>query len=175
MTERNSPAAIDSRAYRDVIGRFATGVTVVAAQEDGRTHGMTASSVTSVSLDPLLVLVCVGKSAAIHELMLRTGSFAVSILADGQQELAAFFSTQDRDDSAMGGFPYRAAGSGSPILDGALGWLDCRLWQQYDGGDHTIVVGEVTGLELSTPNGAPLLFYAGGYRDIGAARPPLSP
>ena len=154
-----------------MIGRFTTGVTVVAVEEDGQTHGMTANAVTSVSLDPLLLLVCVEKSASVHDPMMRVGSFAVSILADGQQQLAEFFSTGDRYDATMGGFPYRAAGSGSPILDGALGWLDCRLWRQYDGGDHTIAVGEVTEMALSKPDGAPLLYHAGAYRDIGGARP----
>ena len=153
------------RAYRDLIGRFATGVTVVTVHDGDEPCGMTANSIASVSLDPLLVLVCVDRAASTYERMQRAGSFAVNILSAHQRELSDFFARTARGDP-MGGFLHRPGRTGSPLLKDTLGWVDCRLWQQYDGGDHTIVVDEVVDMQLARPDGAPLLFYAGGYHEL---------
>jgi len=163
--------ALASRTFRDLIGRFATGVTVVTAQDGGQAQGMTANAVTSVSLDPMLLLVCVAKSASAHELMDRSTEFAVNILAEDQMALSAFFARPGHTDEPdpMGGFPHRAGPTGAPLLDGVMGWIECRRWQHYDGGDHTIVVGEVVEMEMARPDDAPLLFYAGGYHGLGAS------
>lgn len=157
--------ALDARAYRDVIGRFATGVTVVTMHDGEQPQGMTANAITSVSLDPMLVLVCVDKGASVYEPMQRAGAFAVNILTGRQRAVSEFFARTGRgeDGDPMGGFPYRSGPSGVPILDGTLGWLECRPWRQYEGGDHTIVVGEVVRMELAEPDGEPLLFYAGAF------------
>jgi flavin reductase (DIM6/NTAB) family NADH-FMN oxidoreductase RutF len=102
--------------------------------------------------------------------MQAADAFAVNILSRQQNELSSFFARTGRggDGDAMGGFGFQDGATGSPILDGTLGWLDCRPWQRYDGGDHTIVVGEVVDFELSQPEGEPLLFFSGGYRELGA-------
>ena len=168
--------SLGARAYRDLVGHFATGVTVITmAGEVPR--GMTANSITSVSLDPQLLLVCVDKGATTHDPLLNAGAFAINILAADQRETSDFFALHGEDHEQalrtgdipdrMGGFPHRSGATGSPILDGTLGWLDCRIWKNYDGGDHTIVVGEVVDMELSRRNGVPLLFFTGGYRHIG--------
>ncbi len=159
-------ASHDSRAFRDLCGRFATGITVVTMHDGDQAHGMTVNAFTSVSLDPLLLLICIDKTASVYEALERAGAFAVNILADDQRELAEFFAHHGREDEgdAMGGFTYRDGKTGSPILDGTLGWADCRFWRQADAGDHTVVMGEVVDMDLSQPDGLPLLFYASGYR-----------
>ena len=162
-------ASHDARAFRDVCGRFATGVTVVTMHDGGQPHGFTVNAFASVSLDPSLLLVCIDKAASVYEAMERAGSFTVNILTEDQRELADFFASHGREEEGdtMGGFPYRSGKTGSPILEGTLGWIDCRFWRQSDAGDHTMVLGEVVDMELLRPDGAPLLFYAGGYRRLG--------
>ena len=166
MTDQASP---EPRAFREVAGRFATGVTIITMADGGQPHGMTANAFSSVSLDPPLVLVCVDKAASAYEPILRAGAFAVNILAEHQRSLSDFFARHGREEEGdpMGGFAHRSGKTGSPILDGTLGWLDCRMTEQFDGGDHSIVIGEVIDLELTEPSGAPLLFFAGGYRNVG--------
>ena len=158
--------AIDTRAFRDISGHFATGVTVVTMRDGDEPHGLTANAFTSVSLDPPLVLFCIDRDASLHDQMERAGAFAVNILSSAQRELADFFASHGRGDGgdSMGGFPHRPGATGSPLLAGTLCWLDCRVWNRYDGGDHTIVVGEVVEMELTQAEGSPLLFFGGAYR-----------
>ena len=162
-------ASAEARAFRDVVGRFATGVTVVTMADSGQPCGMTANAFSSVSLDPPLVLICVDKAASVYEPIQRARAFAVNILSEDQRSLSDFFARHGREGEgdSMGGFPHRSGKTGSPILDGTLAWLDCRLTEQFGGGDHSIVIGEVIDLQLSEPSGAPLLFYAGGYHNVG--------
>jgi len=161
-------AAFDSRAYRDWCGRFATGITVVTMRDGDQPHGMTANAFTSVSLDPPLLLICVDKTASVREALERSGVFTVNILSEDQREIAQFFARHGREDDpdadAMGDFPYRDGQTGSPILDGTIGWADCRFWGETDAGDHTVVIGEVVDMDLSQPDAAPLLFFASNYR-----------
>ncbi|MEE8422220.1 MAG: flavin reductase family protein [Dehalococcoidia bacterium] len=159
----------DQRLFRDLAGRFATGVTVVTLRNGGEPLGMTASAFSSVSLEPRLILVCIDRGASAYSSVEAADAFVVNILSQEQEAISRFFARTGRgeDGDAMGGYGYRDGATGSPILDGTLGWLDCRPWQRYDGGDHTIVVGEVVDFELSRPDGDPLLFFSGGYRDIG--------
>ena len=163
--------AVDTRAFREICGRFATGVTVVTMRVADEPHGLTANAFSSVSLDPPLVLVCVDRAASVHDQMERAGAFAVNILSSVQRGLAEFFATHGRGDGGdhMGGFPHRPGATGAPLLDGTLGWLDCRVWNRYDGGDHTIVVGEVVDVELTQTEGSPLLFFGGAYRGVDSA------
>ena len=160
---------VDPRRFRDVIGRFATGVTVVTLHDGEQAIGMTANAVSSLSLDPLLILFCVDKGASAYAALERADAFAVNILALEQRDVSGFFATSGRGDDgdAMGGFPHRAGETGAPLLDGTLGWFDCRPWARYEGGDHTIVVGEVVDFALAQPDGDPLLFFGGGYRELG--------
>jgi flavin reductase len=156
-------------AFRGVMGRFATGVTVMTATADGVPHGMTANAVSSVSLDPRLVLVCVERSTVMAERVQRAGAFALSLLTAGQAEISDRFADGDRPDGdeQFAGVEVAAAATGSPILAGAMAWLDCRVWETYDGGDHVIVVGEVVDL-AEVSDDAPLLYYRGGYRSLEA-------
>ncbi|WP_052664190.1 N-acetyl-1-D-myo-inositol-2-amino-2-deoxy-alpha-D-glucopyranoside deacetylase [Nitriliruptor alkaliphilus] len=158
---------VDPVRFREVLGRFVTGVTVMGTTVDGTPHGMTASSVTSVSLDPPLVLVCVDRSAAMATEVTAGGVYALSFLADDQAELSVTFADPDRPTGhdQFEGVPYRTATTGSPVLDGAVGWVDTRVVGVHDGGDHLIVVGEVVDLGHD-PVRRPLAYHAGAYADL---------
>ncbi len=148
--------------FRHVIGHFTTGVTLVTSRRaDGRPCGLTANSVASVSLNPLLVLVCLDREAASHGCIIEGGAFAVSILESGDEALARRFAEGGRDDRFQE-LPWREGVTGSPILERALAWLDCRVTDVHEGGDHSIVVGEVVACDAR--HGEPLLFYRGEYR-----------
>lgn len=141
----------DDGLFRQVLSRYATGIAVMTVRgDDGEPHGMTANAVSSVSLDPLLVLVCVVRGTVMARLVQESGAFALSFLSADQEQLSNHFA----DASRPRGFEQFAdivtsdAATGSPILDGALSWVDCRVWRTHDGGDHDIVVGEVVDLGL---------------------------
>jgi flavin reductase len=159
--------SIGEVAFRGVMGRFATGVTVMTATVDGVPHGMTANAVSSVSLDPRLVLVCVERSTVMAERVQRAGAFALSLLTAEQSGISDRFADGDRPDGdeQFAGVGVTAATTGSPILVDAMAWLDCRVWEIYEGGDHVIVVGRVVDL-AEVSDDAPLLFYRGGYRSL---------
>jgi flavin reductase len=146
------------------MARYATGVSVVATVHDGVRYGMTVNSLASVSLDPLLMLFCCERDASLHAPLLATGTWAVSVLSAGQQDVAAWFATRGRPgvDQFEGQAARLGAASGAPILDGALAWFECRTWATYDGGDHTIVVGEL--LDLGCGEDSPgLLYFRSAY------------
>ena len=157
----------DGRALRTVVGRFATGITVLTSPGD-TPHGMTANSFSSVSLDPPLVLVCIAREALMHDTIRSNGAFAVSVLGAGQEEVARHFASRNRPaglaqfeavDWAPG--PW----TGAPLLAGALAWLECELNQVYEGGDHSIFLGRVLGLGHSAGREA-LLFFGGAYHQV---------
>ncbi|MFC4032416.1 flavin reductase family protein [Streptomyces polygonati] len=162
----------DRNELRSVFGAFATGITVVTASGDAPL-GMTANSFTSVSLEPPLNLVCVDRTAAIHDVILRDKVFAVSVLSSGQERLATYFASHSRPrgdeefalvDSVPG------PRTGVPVLSGALAWMECRLAAVYDGGDHSIFLGSVLDLGRGTGEDA-LLFHGGRFHRLlpGAA------
>lgn len=159
--------ALDRFGLRRVFGRFTTGVTVVTT--GGHTpHGMTANSFTSVSLKPPLVLVCVLREAAMHSAILERESFAVSVLAARQEGLARYFADRqrphgDQEFALIDWSPGRF--TGSPVLSGALAWLECSLTATYDGGDHSIFLGEVLDIGLQDEDDA-LLFYDGFFHGL---------
>ena len=156
----------DELRFRQVMGHFATGVAVVTSRTpDGRPCGMTANSLASVSLRPLLLLVCVNRQAASHACIVDGGAFAVSILEHGQQALAGRVAGTDRS-TRFDELAHRIEVTGSPILDGALAWLDCRVQDVHESGDHSIVVGEVVACDARA--GEPLVFFRGAYRRIDA-------
>jgi flavin reductase len=160
---------IDPADFKAVLGRFATGITVVTSLQDGVPHAMTANALTSVSLDPPLLLVCVDKGVRMHDAILACGSWAASVLTGDQHELAERFARSGRDLlSQFDGVPtYEAPKTGCPVIEGALSWLECRTWATYDGGDHTIVVGEVLSLAVDEAAGPDALVYiAGEYRNV---------
>jgi flavin reductase (DIM6/NTAB) family NADH-FMN oxidoreductase RutF len=158
--------AIDTAHYRQIAGHFATGVTVITTAHDGWLHGMTANAVTSVSLNPLLLLVCVDKTANMHEQIAKAGRFGVNILTDEQEDISrTFAATTEPEQGALQGVAYRMGDHGSPILDDVLAYLDCEVVDRCEGGDHTIYIGSVVGGDL-VEEGAPLLFFRGGYRRL---------
>lgn len=152
--------AIDQGLFRKVIGCFATGVTLVTTiGADGRPRGLTANAVCSVSLEPTLVLVCIDHQADTHPAIRERRAFAVSILRKEHEPISRLFATGAPDK--FQGLPFRAGKSGLPLLADALAHLECDLVGEYDGGDHSIFVGEVTAAAES--EGAPLLFFRGTY------------
>lgn len=160
-------AAGSAAALRHVMGHFASGVTVVSTVTDGVPHAMTATAVCSVSLEPPLVLVCVGKASRLHPLILATGAWTLCILSDTQGRDARHFARKGRDLQAQfEDVAYRSAPfSGAPVLAGSLAWLDLRSYATHDAGDHTIVVGEVVAASDESVTGAPLTYYAGAFSD----------
>jgi flavin reductase (DIM6/NTAB) family NADH-FMN oxidoreductase RutF len=152
---------------REVMGRFATGVTVLTAGGE-RGHGMTANAFSSVSLDPPLALCCVARPARIHEAILSTRGFGVSLLAANQQHLARYFADRTRPQGmaqfdAVDWVP--GPQTGAPLLVGALAWLECGLHEVYHGGDHSIFLGKVLTSSRGTDRDA-LLFFAGAYHQL---------
>lgn len=160
---------LDRLLYRRVVGRFATGVTVVTTQLDGEQHAMTCNSFTSVSLEPVLVLFCAEKVARFHDVVLTSGEWAVSVLAQGQEGLSRHFALRGRPlADQFSGIPHRTGPlAGAAVLDGAVAALECRTVSTVDAGDHTVVVGEVLALDVPAPSGEPLLYYEGRYRTFG--------
>ncbi|WP_158044686.1 flavin reductase family protein [Skermanella pratensis] len=156
--------SFDRRAFRNALGCFATGITVVTTVNDaGETFGLTANSFSSVSLDPPLVLFCLGRSSNALDVFTASGRFAVNVLAEAQRDLSVRFSTAigDRWD----GVEWEAWETGSPILKGCLASLDCITEAVHDGGDHVILVGRVKRL-ASVAEGKPLLYYKGDYARV---------
>lgn len=163
------PATIDPLHYRRVVGRYATGVTVVTTVADGVHHAMTCNSFTSVSLDPVLALFCADKSARLHDAVLRSGVAGVSVLAAHQEDLSRWFATSGR--SVQGQFdrvPHSTGpATGTVLLDEALATFELRTTSTVDAGDHTVVVAEVLGVATPHPEVDPLLYVAGAYRTLG--------
>jgi flavin reductase (DIM6/NTAB) family NADH-FMN oxidoreductase RutF len=163
------PSPVDAATFRRVVSRFATGVTVVTAVLDGVDHAMTANAFTSVSLDPVLVLVCVEKEARFHDAIAASGLWGVSVLDASGRRAAEWFATRGRP--LIGQLePYathRGPHTGASLFDAALATLECRTWASYDGGDHSIVVGEVLAVDLRRPEGEALLYFRSAYQQLG--------
>lgn len=158
--------------FRRVMGSLPTGVAVITAERGpGQVHGMTANSLTSVSLDPLLILVCVDQNARLLSYLDAQGRFGVNILRVTQQRVSTFFAkpVQDPDEEARLGVRFRWTSTGIPLLEDALAHMACNVAARYVSGDHTIFVGEVESLELK--EGEPLVFYRGKYRRLEAREP----
>jgi flavin reductase (DIM6/NTAB) family NADH-FMN oxidoreductase RutF len=160
---------VERNDFRRVAGQFATGITVVTATIDGIGHAMTVTAFTSVSLDPLLVLFCAEKIARFHDAVLDAGTWAVSVLDDESEKTARWLATRGRplDGQLTMIRHHPGPQTGAPILDDALAALECRTTAVHDGGDHSIVVGEVIGVSEPHPGGRPLLYYGSGYRRLG--------
>lgn len=154
---------IDETLFRQVMGRFASGVTVVTTAHGGRLAGITVSSFASLSLRPMLVLVCIDHGAGTHGAIAEAGQYAVNILAEGQEYLSRRFASAESDKFTEG--TYELSPRGLPLLSGALAYIECRLHSALPGGDHTIFVGEVVAARCS--EGCPLLYYRSGYHKLG--------
>jgi flavin reductase (DIM6/NTAB) family NADH-FMN oxidoreductase RutF len=164
QTDRASvPQVQDSKLLRSTFGSFATGVTVVTTGGD-QPHGMTANSFTAVSLEPPLVLVCVDRNANMHTAMVRAGSFGVSVLSAGQEQVARHFAGRRPigDAEFVGTDCLRGAWCGAPLIAGAAAHFECELWRTYDGGDHTIFVGRLLSMAGSADEDV-LVFLRGKF------------
>jgi flavin reductase (DIM6/NTAB) family NADH-FMN oxidoreductase RutF len=150
------------------MGLFATGVTVVTVDYEGEIQGMTANAFTSVSLDPLLVLICVDHNARTHAHLHARKRFGINVLAEDQRRISEHYARPDRDPSRAeqeAGARFERTQHGTPVLQGALAFLECRLQTAQDAGDHTIFIAEVE--QVAVRGGEPLLYFQSGYRAIG--------
>ena len=155
--------SIDPDSFRAVLGRFASGVTVVTARgTDGRDAGMTVSAFCSLSLEPPLVLVCIAHDASLHDALVVGHPFAVNVLAAGQEALSRRFS--GADVNRVDGVGYARGQTDVALLDDTLAHLECRVAALHPGGDHTICVGEVVAVGVRAER--PLLYYRGGYAQL---------
>ncbi|GAA1518358.1 flavin reductase [Nocardioides humi] len=166
MTSTTTPPAHDSRHFRDVLGRFPTGVAVVTAlDESGTPVGMAVGSFGSVSLDPPLVEFMPARSSSTYPAIARAGRFCVSILGADQEDVCRTMATKGADKFAE--IDWHPAPSGAPIIAGALAWIDCTTVQEHEAGDHLIVIGQVEQLSELRPT-TPLVFFRGGYGGFSA-------
>jgi 3-hydroxy-9,10-secoandrosta-1,3,5(10)-triene-9,17-dione monooxygenase reductase component len=158
MTSLEIPAA----DYRHVMGHFLTGVTIITAIDpaSGKPVGLAASSFTSVSMEPPLVLFCAGKSSSSWAKIQAAGSYCVNILGADDEALCRTFAS--KSDDKFAGVSWKAGPSGSPILATSLAWIDCTMHQEVDAGDHIVAVGRVVALGANESSG-PLAYYRGGY------------
>lgn len=155
--------AVTRDEFRTALSRFASGVTVVTTTDaHGKPWGMTVSAFSSLSLDPPLILICIDKKASGHGHFTPDSAFAVNILGEDQEEVSRRFASRDVD--RFNGVGYRHGTTGSPLLEGAIARIECRVTEAYPGGDHTIVVGELVATEVA--DGKPLVYYRGGYAQL---------
>lgn len=165
-----NPAAIKSDRYREVLRHHPTGVAAVSSldPETGKPLGLVVGTLASLSLDPALITFSVGRSSSSWPRIARTGKFTVSLLAQGQQHVAAALSGRKEDKFA--GLSWTMSALETPRIDGALGWIDCTVERELDGGDHLLIIAKVIGLEAS--GGEPMVFHGGrlgGFRRTDAA------
>lgn len=158
-------SAVDAGLLRAVMGGFATGVAIVTTATDDELHGMTVNSLTSVSLDPPLLLVCLTRGSRTAEAVADRGAFVVNLLGRHQGALSDRFAKRGEDH--FEGSDVDRNERGLPLLARGLGWLDCDVWQTYEGGDHVIVVGRVVACEAR--EGTPLVFFKGRYHELSAS------
>lgn len=154
------PGPVSPAVMREVLGHFVSGIVVVTATGQDGPIGFTCQSFASLSLDPPLVTFAPARSSSTWPRIRDVGAFCVNVLAADHQELSGGFARSGVDKFA--GVPWRPAPSGAPILDGVSAWIDCSLWNEYDGGDHTIAIGLVRDLGAD-PARLPLLYYRGRY------------
>ena len=161
---RAQAPAVDPDTFRSVLGRFATGVTVVTTVDaDGHDHGMTVSAFCSLSLEPPLVLVCIDRSASLHAALRPGAPLAVNVLAAGQEPLSRRFASGTQTDRFVG-IGFTRATNGAVVLEGILASLECRVEALHPGGDHTIVVARVE--QAAVQEARPLLYYRSGYATL---------
>lgn len=160
------PRALDPDRFRTVFGHFATGVAVVTVAGPGGEGGMTANAVCSVSLDPLLALVCFEQRARTLPLVRDAGRFAVNVLRSGAEDVARVFASKVPEGEKLRAVPHRLV-DGMPILEAALAWVVCDLRELIPAGDHEIAIGEAVATGLA--DGDPLLWYRGAYRALADA------
>jgi len=167
--------SLASSDFRKAMGCFATGVTIVTVDQDGEVHGMTANAFCSVSLDPVLVLVCVDKRARTHAQLHARKRFGINILRSDQQAVSEYYarSTESHQHAEAAGASFERTAHGTPVLRGGLAYLECRLHSTQQAGDHTIFIAEVE--DVVVREGEPLLFFRGQYRKTSESQPGQAP
>lgn len=153
--------------FKGALGSWASGVTVVTTELDGLVYGITVSSFSSLSIDPLLILVSLADSNHLPGMIKKSQKFAVSILASDQQDISAYFAKSGRDPQPAFETPVqmRPWFTGSPVIEGAIAHLDCELDQAIQGGDHTIALGRVVGADFDATK-QPLVYFRRAYRSV---------
>jgi flavin reductase (DIM6/NTAB) family NADH-FMN oxidoreductase RutF len=155
--------AVEKAEFRRALGHFATGVTVVTTKlATGQLAGITVNAFSSLSLNPPLVLVCIDKKARLHDSLEVGGNFAVNMLADDQEVVSRRFASSEPDQFREIG--YTQGVTGAPLITGVIATVECRIVERLNGGDHTIVVGEVEATAVH--EGKPLLYFRGGYGQL---------
>lgn len=157
---------VDTDRFKQVLARWATGVTIVTSRDGDSVHGMTVSAFTEVSLSPPLVLVCADKQSSTNQVIAAGKMFAVNILAHDQSELSNKFASKKHEKVRFVDLDYRSGETGAPLIAGTAGHLDCRLVAAHDHGDHIVYVGEV--VDAQCRDVEPLLYHGGSY---GSFRP----
>jgi flavin reductase (DIM6/NTAB) family NADH-FMN oxidoreductase RutF len=155
---------VDDAQFKLAMSHFASGVTVVTTEHDGKPYGLTVASFASLSLRPPMVIICIEKSVKSHDAIAASKKFGVSILASGQTDISNRFAT--KLDDKFAGMPTRRGELGIPLIEGALTAIECRVREQLPGGDHTIFVGEV--VDVQVREGAPLVYFRSGYHHLKA-------
>ncbi len=159
-------ATVSPDDFRGALGSWAAGVTIVTTKQDDLLYGITVSSFSSLSVDPLLILVCIAKSNKLADMVVETKKFAVSILAEGQDEISGAFSKSGREPvTEFEGVTTITAETGCPIINGSIAYLDCELHEAVDGGDHIIAIGKVLAASFD-PTVKPLMYFRRGYRTV---------
>ncbi|GAB3245607.1 flavin reductase family protein [Kineosporia babensis] len=160
--------AVDQGTFRRAVGRFATGICVVTSREGRLDHAMTVNAFTSVSLDPLLVLVCVEREARFHDAVVEAGVWGVSVLDSGHRPVADWLANRGRPlIGQLDRIPHhRGPETDVALLDEAVATLECRTTAVYPGGDHNIVLGEVVAADVCDDRSGALLYHRGAYRQL---------
>jgi flavin reductase (DIM6/NTAB) family NADH-FMN oxidoreductase RutF len=159
---------LNSLEFRQAMGCFATGVTIITVDLEGEVHGMTANAFASVSLDPMLVLVCVDHSTRTHAHLHAKKRFGINILCQDQRAISEYYARPERDHEhaeTEAGARFDRTRHGTPVLHGALAYLECKLRSAEVAGDHSIFIAEVE--DVVVREGEPLLFFRGKYRKVG--------
>jgi flavin reductase (DIM6/NTAB) family NADH-FMN oxidoreductase RutF len=163
------PISEEQRAWlRSMMGRFATGVTIVAARRGPLLAGMTANAIATISMDPPLMMASINARSETHQAIIESHSFAVSVLSTEQRAIAECFA-QPTTAAKLRRFcdaPWHEAETGSPVLDGSIAYFDCRLIERHAGGDHTLFIGEIVAAGFEEDSD-PLIYFASGYRRLG--------
>ena len=157
---------VDPMEFRSIVGHFTTGVTIITTADGDQLQGMTANAIASLSLDPTLVLVCVDKTTHTHGVIERGGVFTINILGEHQEDVSRLFARRGEPETGtLRGALFRLGETGSPILDDCLAFIECRVVEMLEGGDHSIFLGEVVA-ESVVEEMRPLVFFRGKYRTL---------
>ncbi len=154
----------DARAFRNAMGNFATGVVIATGMDNGEPVGFAAQSFVSLSLEPPLIALCPGKGSSSWPLIRASGSFCINLLKLEQKPVCDTMAQSGGDK--FSDIAWRTGATGSPIIDGVLGYVDCNLEAEHDAGDHTIAIGRVQDFQILEDAASPLLFFRGAYGDF---------